>query len=192
MPVEVKGVSKMRSALRKIDPNVYKALNNEIRPVLSGMVRDARMMVPQYFLSGAMNNGKESVSRTSRKRAFPKYDAMEIRRGLTYSMGRQKGQDNGWQSLYSLLNKSAMGAIIETAGRLHPNGDPKSQSNDPQAGERFIRHADGISSLKHFGKGRKQQGRLAFAAAANNQGKAIASIMASIQKAEAIFRSQTR
>lgn len=192
MPVAVKGVDKMRRALRQLDPNVYKALNNEIRPVLSGMTQDAKMMVPKYFLSGAMDTGKQPVSRTSRARAFPKYDAMQIRRGLTYSMGRQKRQANGWQSLYSLLNKSAMGAIIETAGRLNADGSSTSQSNDPQAGQRFIGEANQISSLKQFGKGRKQQGRLAFAAAANNQGRAISAIMASIQKAEAIFRSQTR
>lgn len=191
MPVAVKGVSKMRSALRKVDPNLYKSLNAEIRPELAGMVKEARRKVPNYFLHGAMDTGTEPVSRTSRARAFPKYNAVQIRRGLTYSMGRQKKQNNGWQSVYSLLNKSAMGAIIETAGRLNPNGDPNSKSNDPQAGERFIRYTDSVSGLKQFGKGRKAQGRLAFAAASENQGKSIAAIMDAIKRAEALFRSET-
>lgn len=192
MPVAVQGVSKMRSALRKVDPDLYKSLNAEIRPQLAGMIKQAKNSLPDYFLLGAMDTGTQPKSRTSRTRAFPKYNSVEIRHGLTYSMGRQKKQRNGWQSVYSLLNKSAMGAIIETAGRLNTNGDPQSQSNDPQAGERFIRYADGISGLKQFGKGRKAQGRLAFAAAANNQGKSIAAIMDAIKRTEALFRSNSK
>lgn len=191
MPVAVKGVSKMRSALRKVDPNLYKAMNAEIRPELAGMAKEAKLLVPKYLLEGAMARGTEPVSRTSRARAFPTFDQTQVRKGLTYSMGRQKKQYNGWQSVYSLLNKSAMGAILETAGRLNPNGSSDSQSNNPNAGEQFIARANQISSLKQFGKGRKAQGRLAFAAAANNQGKAIAAIMDAIKRTEALFRSQS-
>jgi hypothetical protein len=93
--------------------------------------------------------------------------------------------------MYSLLNKSAMGAIIETAGRLHPAGDPASQSNNPNAGRAFIERANQISGLKQVGKGRKNQGRLAFAAVADNMGKAKAAIVDAIQRAEAKYRSAT-
>jgi hypothetical protein len=191
MPVAIKGANETRRALRKFDPDLYKSLNAEIRPELSGMIKEAKSLVPRYYLQGAMSDGKERVSRTSRNRAFPTFDQTQVRKGLTYSMGRQKRQRNGWQSLYSLLNKSAMGAIIETAGRLNPNGSSASQSNNPHAGEQFIARANQISSLKQFGKGRKAQGRLAFAAASNNQGRAVASIMDAIERAEAIYRSRT-
>lgn len=191
MPVAIKGANETRRALRKFDPDLYKSLNAEIRPELSGMVKQAKNLVPQYFLSGAMDSGKERQSRTSRTRAFPTFDQTQVRKGLTYSMGRQKRQRNGWQSLYSLLNRSAMGAIIETAGRLNPNGSSTSQSNNPHAGEQFIAKANQISTLKQFGKGRKAQGRLAFAAASHNQGRAVASIMDAIERAEAIYRSRT-
>jgi hypothetical protein len=191
MPVAVRGLVETQRALRKFDPDLYKALQAEIRPELSGMAREAKSLVPKYYLSGAMSDGKERQSRTSRSRAFPTYDNAQIRRGLTYSMGRQKRQRNGWQSMYSLLNKSAMGAIIETAGRLHPAGDPASQSNNPNAGRAFIERANQISGLKQVGKGRKNQGRLAFAAVADNMGKAKAAIVDAIQRAEAKYRSAT-
>lgn len=192
MPVAVKGLVETQRALRKFDPDLYKAMQAEIRPELSDMTRAAKSLVPKYFLSGAMSDGSERQSRTSRSRAFPTYDNVQIRRGLTYSMGKQKRQRNGWQSMYSLLNKSAMGAIVETAGRLHPNGDPRSQSNNPNAGREFIARANQISGLKQVGKGRKNQGRLAFAAVADNMGRAKAAIVDAIERAEAKYRSTTR
>jgi len=192
MPVAVKGLVETQRALRKFDPDLYKAMQAEIRPELSGMTREAKSLVPRYFLSGAMSDGSERQSRTSRSRAFPTYDNVQIRRGLTYSMGRQKRQRNGWQSMYSLLNKSAMGAIVETAGRLNPYGDSRSQSNNPNAGRQFIDRANDISRLKQVGKGRKNQGRLAFAAVADNMGRAKAAIVDAIERAEAKYRSTTR
>lgn len=191
MPVVIKGVDATRRALAKFSPDLYKELNDEIRPVLSGMAREAKSMVPPYFLSGAMNDGRERKSRTNRKRAFPVYDSAQIRRGLTYSMGSKKSRASGWVSTYALLNKSAMGAIIETAGRLNPAGDPASQSNNPNAGQNFIAHANRIGSFKKVGGGRKDQGRLAFAAVANNQGRATQSIIEALGRAEKKYKAAT-
>lgn len=191
MPVEVKGVNEMRRALAKFSPDLYKAINSEIRPELAAMARDAKNLVPASFLSGTESQGQERKSRTSRTRAFPVYDSAIIRRGLTYSMGRKRGTRSGWSTLYGLLNKSAMGSILETAGRLFPNGSPYSQSNNPQAGQQFIEAANRISEFKSFGKGRKSQGRLAYAAASDNQGKALASIMDALQRAQKMFEART-
>jgi hypothetical protein len=77
-----------------------------------------------------------------------------------------------------------MGGIIETAGRLNPGGDPRSQSNNPQAGERFNRAMNGIGALTDYsGRGRKSTGRLLYAAYARNQGKALNAILQSINTA---------
>lgn len=191
MPVVIKGVDATRRALAKFSPDLYKELNDEIRPILSGMAREAKSMVPPYFLSGVMNDGRERKSRTNRKRAFPVYDSAQIRRGLTYSMGSKKSKATGWVSTYALLNKSAMGAIIETAGRLNPAGDPASQSNNPNAGQNFIAHANRIGSFKKVGESRKDQGRLAFAAVANNRGRATQSIIEALAKAEKKYKAAT-
>lgn len=192
MPVAVKGLVETQRALRKVSPDLFKELQGEIRPELSTMVREAKQKVPASFLSGAMSDGSIRQSRTGKKSAFPTYDNTQIRKGLTYSMGKQKRQSNGWQALYSLLNKSAMGVVIEWAGRL-PNSRTASQSNNPNARQQFIDAVDvEVGSLKQFGKSRAGRGRVAFAAAAENQGKAIAAIMDAIGKAEAKFRSVTQ
>jgi hypothetical protein len=193
MPVELKGADEFRKALRKFDPDLYKAMNNEIKVVLKDVVSDAKLNVPQTFLSGAMDTGTERVSRTSRSRAFPVYNPSVIRKGLTYSIGKQKRNRSGWVSLYTMLNKSAIGAIVETAGRKHPYGDPESKSNNPEAGRQFIQQLQQeYGGLKQVGKGRKQQGRLIFAAVEKNQGKAVDAIMTAIEKAKRQFEARTK
>jgi len=192
MPVVIKGADEVRRALRKFDPDLYKEMNKEIRPVLSGMVRQAKALVPTYFLSGAMSDGSEAVAKASGGRGFPKYDSTSIRKGLTYSMGRQKRQRNGWQSLYSLLNKSAMGVIVEWAGRRNANGAPDSRSNNPHAGQQFIDRANQIGSLKQVGKGRQNQGRIAFAAVHDNFNRAVSNIKDAIDRAQSIANRRTR
>jgi flagellar hook-basal body complex protein FliE len=193
MPVEVKGAVEFRKALRKFDPDLYKAMNNEVKVVLKDITADAKAHVPQDFLSGAMDTGVERVSRTSRDRAFPTYNSSVIRKGLTYSLGKQKKNRSGWASLYTLLNKSAIGAIVETAGRKHPSGDPASKSNNPNAGNQFIQELNQeYGSLKQVGKGAKQRGRLIFAAVERNQGRAVDAIMIAIDKAKKQFEASTK
>jgi hypothetical protein len=192
MPVAVKGIVEFRSALRKYDPDLYKALNSDVTPVLKGLVNEAKSNVPNSIFSGAMDTGVERVSRTNRSRAFPVYNSSVIRKGLTYSIGKQKRNRSGWSSLYTLLNKSAIGAIVETAGRKHPYGDPESKSNNPNAGRQFIQEiAQAYGDLKQVGKGPKQRGRLIFAAVEKDQGKAVDAIMIALDKAKRMFEART-
>lgn len=192
MPVAVKGIVELRKALRKFDPDLYKSLKREVAPVMKDLTNKSKSRVPNTFLSGAMDDGRERVSRTSRARAFPTYNATVIRKGLTYSIGKQKRNKSGWSSLFTLLNKSAIGAIVETAGRKHPYGDPQSQSNNPDAGRQFIQELQqSYGSLKQVGKGAKQRGRLIFATVEENQGKAVDAIMVALDKAKKQFEKST-
>ena len=193
MPVEVRGAVEFRKALRKFDPDLYKSMNDEVKVVLKDVVGEAKTKVPQNFLSGAMDTGQVRVSRTSRDRAFPVYNSTIIRKGLTYSLGKQKRNKSGWASLYTILNKSAIGAIVETAGRKHSAGDPASKSNNPNAGNQFIQELNQeYGTLKQVGKGAKQRGRLIFAAVEKNQGKAVDAIMIAIDKAKKQFEARTK
>lgn len=190
MPIAVKGANEVKRALRKFDPDLYKEMNREIAGELKGITNEAKTMLPQSFLSGAMDDGRERVSRTSRSRAFPTYNSSTIRRGLTYSLARKRGNTRGWTAAYSLLNKSAIGAIAEIAGTKHPYGDPRSQSNNPQAGRQFIEALNrDIGSIKPVGKGR---GRLMYAALNANQGKARDAIIRAIETAATKFKAATR
>ena len=180
MPTEVKGVVEARKILRKLAPETLKAYNAQIAAPLKEMVADARNDLPSSFqrLRNFSYPGYLRKSRSSRKRAFPSYEPNVVRRGLTYSLAKSKKNDSGWSSLVSLLNKSAAGAIIETAGRKNPYGDPDSQSNNVGAGRDFIIAVNNQAGvLKQTGKTRKTSGRLLGRTLVEDQGKAQATIL---------------
>lgn len=190
MPIVLKGADEVKRALRKFDSDLYKEMNKEIGTALKSVTNEAKQMVPTSFLSGSIDDGRERASRTSRSRAFPVYNAISIRKGLTYSLAKKKSERSGWTAAYALLNKSAIGAIAEIAGTKNPYGDPDSRSNNPQAGRQFIEALnEDFGQIKKVGKGR---GRLMYSALSDNQGKALASVMKAIETAIKKYEATTR
>jgi len=191
MPVVIEGVVGLRKALNKLAPDIKKELDKEVREALKPIIQDARSKVPATAPGGLFNYnypGYERKSRTSRKRGFPSYDPKAIRKGLTYSVATSRMKQSGFVALFTLLNKSASGAIIETAGRKNPGGDPESQSNNRDAGRRFIGAMNGVGPLKDYsGRGQMSTGRLLYAAYARNQGKAVNATLIAIEKAKQTF-----
>lgn len=195
MPVVVTGVIELKKALRNYAPDLLKQLNSEVRVALKEVTDDAKAKVPGNAPGGLYNwqdDGREAKSRTTRDRGFPKYNSLLIRRGLTYSLGNSRVNSRGFSAAYSLLNKSAVGAIVETAGRKNPFGSKDSQSNNPDAGRRFVGAMNGVGPLKQYDKYEKGRGRLLFAAYAENQGKALTAVMRAIEKATAEFNKRSR
>jgi hypothetical protein len=84
----------------------------------------ARGYVPNdgQVLSGwaKTSSGTENLT----YRPFPKFNAMQAKAGITYSTSPSKPNKNGFVALARILNKSAAGAIYETAGRKNPQGQP--------------------------------------------------------------------
>lgn len=206
MPVVVSGIPELRKALKEFAPDLRKEMDKEIRTALKEVVSAARAKVPGSppgNLYAWADNGKESKSRTSRFRAFPKYNAGEIRRGLTYSMGRTKRNKYGFAGLYSLFNKDAAGTVVELAGRVHPYGRKQKagrrfgesykdigMSNNPDAGRRFTLAMNELP-LKQFDKNERNRGRLLYAAYAENQGKALSSVFKALNKAIRLFEQRS-
>ena len=194
MPIEIKGLIETRSALKHLAPDLYKEMNLEIKQALKEVTNVAKDRVPPYIegLTNWQEKGNSPQTRTSKARAFPKYDPNVIRRGLTYSLGRSRRNSAGFVSLYRLLNKSAVGAIIETAGRKNPKGSPRSQSNNPNAGQHFIERIQGAyGGLKPIGDRNTDRGRLLYKAYYENNGKARDAIFKAIEKAKAKFYART-
>lgn len=190
MPVVIEGVAGLRKALGKLAPDIKKQLDKEVREALKPIIADARSKVPGQAPGGLYNYNypgyerKPLTSKTGRQRAFPSYDSKVIRKGLTYSVAPGRMRNSGFVSLFTLFNKSASGAIIETSGRLNPGGSPTSKSNNPNAGSQFIRGIQGIGSLVDYsGRGKNSTGRLLYAAYARNQGRALNAILKSIDTA---------
>ena len=200
MPVEVKGLVETKIALKEFAPDLLKEMNKEIRIALKVVVKDAQQSVTPtvYGLYGWQDKNKITVSRTKAKtplapelRAFPKYNPLVIRKGLTYSLAASRRNSAGFVGIYRLLNKSAAGAIIETAGRKNFNGDPKSQSNNPNAGAHFNRAIQGTyGGFKSIGKRDVDKGRLLYAAYFRDQGKVIDAVFKAISKAQTAYKSR--
>jgi hypothetical protein len=195
MPVEVKGLVETQKALKKLAPDLYDEMRKEIRVALKTVSDDAKKMVQPaiYGLYNWDSKGVQVKSRTSRAEAFPKYDPKVIRKGLTYSLGRSKRNNAGFIALYSLLNKSRVGSIIETAGRKNFNGDPRSQSNNPNAGAHFNRAIQGTyGGFGNVGSSRMDKGRLLLKAVERDQGKVTDAVFKAIAKAEHKFMTTTK
>ena len=193
MPVVVEGIVGLRKALKTYAPDLQKEMDTEIRVAMKDVIKDARRRVPESTrLYNWTDKGQTRKSRTGRATAFPAYNQSLIRRGLTYSLGKQRRNRAGFVSLFTLFNKSAIGAIVETAGRANPSGSDRSQSNNPNAGQMFnTTLSNEVGTLKSYkGGDRKTTGRLLYAAYADNQGRALDAIMAAIDKATNAFNKR--
>ena len=185
MPVEVKGVVEARKILRKLSPDVLKQYNAEIATPLKDIVKEARSMTPNSLenLSNFAYPGYDRKSNVQGRRPFPSFVPTVVRRGLTYSLAKSRANRTGWVSLVSMLNKSAAGAIVETAGRKNAYGSAQSRSNNPNAGSQFIAAMNlDIGTLKQTGTTAKTQGRLMGAALVDNKGKAQTTVLKVLER----------
>lgn len=212
MAIEVEGLAGFKKALQNLAPHLAKNMNNRIKAELVPIIQDARAKVPNNIF-GAPDNWSNYRGQNPGASYFPYYNGDQIRQGLTYSMGRQKKSKSGFVSMITLLNKDAAGAIAETAGRTHPQGRPQyaqrftrggigyyirgsrqSLSDNPKAGQMMIdRLNNGIGTMKNYksSSNKKTEGRLLYAAYAENQGKAVDAIMKAIADAKREFNRQS-
>ena len=113
MPTEVKGAVALRKSLRKFAPELAKETQKEIAGFLKPVVRQARGFVPSNsempsgWLLGTQKGKWERIA----------FDSSLVKRGITYKTTPSRANRKGFRSLASILNKSAAGAIYETAGR---------------------------------------------------------------------------
>lgn len=112
MPTEVKGANELRKALKKFAPDLAKETRDELVGFLKPIVKKARGFLPS---NDKMPSG--FVKHEVKTAKFPMYDAAEARRGIGYKLTPTKPNRQGWSSTVSIHNKTAGGAIFETAGR---------------------------------------------------------------------------
>jgi len=168
MPTEVKGGIELRKALRQFTPDLAKETQKELASILKPVTQKARGFIPSNSpLSGWANQGNGAWSRVQ-------WSSAEAKRGIGYKTTPSKVNRSGFRSLASIANKSASGAIYETAGRLHPQGRPQaplrevgnprhenygkmirsgnknqSMSNNPNAGQQFIDALNATGEIKN-------------------------------------------
>ena len=167
MPTEVKGADKLRKALKQYEPDLAKATTKELGNLLKPIAAKARGFMPaESPLSGW-------AERADGKGKFPTYNPSIAKKGITYKTSPSRPNNRGWRSLVSLLNKSAAGAIYETAGRKNPGGN-----FSPRLGG------------EPKGQG-KLQGRGIFRAWNEDQGKTQGAVIKALEGAAAKFNAKT-
>jgi hypothetical protein len=167
MPTELKGASALRKALKQFSPDLDKETRDEMVGFLKPLVKKARGYMPA---NSAMFSGWVGTSEPGQ---FPKYDASLVRRGVGYKLTPTKPNRKGWISTVSIHNKTAGGAIFETAGRKSGNSG------------KFTPRLQGTLT----GSG-KMQGRAMFKAYKEDEGKAKAGVIKALQKAAAKFNAK--
>ena len=173
MPVEVRGAVATRKALLKFAPDLAKETTKEIANFLKPVVKNARGYAPS---NADVPSGWVKRPNAGGRWAARSYDAAEVRRGITFKSTPSKPNRNGFRSLATIFNRSAAGAIYETAGRksgITGNFTPKLGGQ-----------------IK--GKGQKQQGRVIFRAVEEDQGKATAHILKAVEKAAAKLNARSK
>ena len=196
MPTEVVGAVALKKALNKYAPDLAKELTKELGAVLKPIVNEARSYVP---LVSPMSGWGPVTQPRGR---FPKYDALEIRKGILYKTTPSMPNKAGFVNAIRIQNKSMVGAIYETAGRKNGQGQnwvgPSaggaskgvSRSVNPRAGNQFISNLGQLYGPSRKGDSR-MMGRLIFRAWANTQGRANASVFKAIEQTTDKFNKRT-
>lgn len=180
--VKLEGVKYVLSQLNKVTPESRKEVMANVRVAAKPLVRDARGYVPSKSpLSGWLNKSGDWGNRA--------FDSSAMKRGIGFSTASTRPNRRGFSYVAYFYNKTAAGAIYETAGRKHPNGQPwdprttrkrYSHSANPKAGQQFIQ------ALGSVGQG-QMAGRAMFRAWNNDNGKIKDAIIRSYTQVIAKF-----
>jgi hypothetical protein len=187
MQIEIRGNVDLRKALRSFAPDLEKQLRKDLAIAMKPVVAKARGFVPNASpMSGW-------APRSFSEARFPFYEASTIKSGITYSSTPGRVNQFGFSSMAKIENKSAAGAIYETAGRNGPQpwvgpkagGSSKgvSRSVNRNAGEQFIENLPELTSSL------KGRGRLIFKAWAQDQGKAEGAALTAIDVTTRAFNA---
>ena len=203
MATTLRGASQLRTALRKFEPDLAVEMQTEVAVLLKPIVKKARGFIPSDFTPSHWRGDTKTGK-------WPIYNATLMRRGIGYKTTPSKPNRRGFSYAASIANKTASGAIFETAGRKNPGGMQKapkgtprtnknfSHSNNPLAGSQFISALDNASPLKQGNvrnqgsgrRGRYMVGRLIYRAWAEDGGKTYAAVTKAIEGAADKFRAR--
>ena len=167
MPTELKGATNLRRALKKFSPDLDKETRDEMVGFLKPLVKKSRGYMPA---NASMPSGWVGTAEAGQ---FPKYDATIVRRGVGYKLTPTKPNREGWSSTVSIHNKTAAGAIFETAGRksgITGKFTPRLQGQLAGSG--------------------KMQGRAMFKAYKEDEGKARVGVIRALEKAASKFNGK--
>jgi hypothetical protein len=188
MPVNVTGVKELQKDLKDLDPQLNKEFIKDMANVMIPVRDKARGYMPSnaQMLSGWT---RINVTKEQKYRAFPFYDQALAQNGIVYSSGKTRKNAYGFANAFYVRNNRAAGTIYEMAGRINPNGSPKSDSINPNAGIHFIQSLGGQTNFKGAGK---QKGRGLYKAWAEDNGKVVPAVINAINTVVTRFNEKRR
>lgn len=173
MPVAVKGAVALRKSLRQFTPDLAKKLPQEMAVALKPVVKAARGYAPSE--SQILSNWKP---RSFSEARFPTYNAKLVKAGIGYKTTPSKPNRRGFRSLARLFNKTAAGAIYETAGRKNSSS-------------RFVANLNNKYGSAMKGQA-KMEGRVLYRAYEEDQGNAQDGVLRAIDKASTNLNKRAR
>ena len=192
--LSIQGLSSTISALERFAPDLKKALDKDIKVVLSKIVVEARSNIadpihPSGWARENKNSGLIGPLQAGQGRgSFVPYDAARARAGIKTVSADSKSSARGFRNSYGVIQRDKAGAIFETAGRGSKASRARtraSRSTNPTASQDFIQAVEKYNGVLPTARGLGQdKGRALIKAVDENKKNAQRAIFAAIKEAE--------
>lgn len=192
--LSIQGLSSTISALERFAPDLKKALDKDIKVVLSKIVVEARSNIadpihPSGWARENKNSGLIGPLQAGQGRgSFVPYDAAKARAGIKTVSADSKSSARGFRNSYGVIQRDKAGAIFETAGRGSKASRARtrvSRSTNPTASQDFIEAVSKYNGVLPTARGLGQdKGRALIKAVDENKKNAQRAIFAAIKEAE--------
>lgn len=193
--ITIQGLNETISALERFAPDLKRALDKDIKGVISEVIKDAKDFIPlNIHPSGWARQNKFAnfvgpLQQGQSRGKFITYDAAKAQGGIRSISPTSKKQTTGFRNAYGVIQRDAAGAIFETAGRGSKASRARtraSRSTNPRASEQFIgvlqnTYRPALPTANHDGK---DKGRALIRAVDDNKKTAQRAIFSAIQDAE--------
>lgn len=193
--LSIQGLSKTISAIENFAPDLKKALDKDIKSVLSKIVTQAREFIPfDIHPSGWARENKNAglvgpLQQGQSRGSFVRFDAAKAKAGIKTISASSKSSSSGFRNSYGVIQRDRAGAIFETAGRGSQASRARtraSQSTNPTASQNFIQTVEKFYGVIPTAKGLGQdKGRALIRAVDDNKKNAQRAIFAAIKDASA-------
>ena len=192
--IQVSGYNNSVRAIERLAPDLKKALDNQVRGILSTIVNQARDHIPyDVHPSGWARENKNSgligpLQQGQSRGLFVRFDAAKAKAGITSASPSNKSTASGFRNSYAVIQRDKAGAIFETAGRGSKASRARtraSRSTNPNASQDFIQTIEKYYGVLPTSKGLGQdKGRALIRAVDDNKKPAQRAIFEAIKIAE--------
>jgi hypothetical protein len=192
--IQVSGYNNSVRAIERLAPDLKKALDNQVRGILSTIVNQARDHIPyDVHPSGWARENKNSgligpLQQGQSRGLFVRFDAAKAKAGITSASPSNKSTASGFRNSYAVIQRDKAGAIFETAGRGSKASRARtraSRSTNPGASQDFIQTIEKYYGVLPTAKGLGQdKGRALIRAVDDNKKPAQRAIFEAVKIAE--------